>query len=100
MGVGWDKIRRWSLFGKERLMNREELLARISIDPGICFGKPCIRGHRIWVSLILDFLASGMTIPELLEQYPGLEEADILACIAYGAEMSRERYVEVRGMAG
>lgn len=76
-------------------MNREELLSRISIDPNICFGKPCIRGHRIWVSLILDFLASGMTIPELLHEYPGLVEADIYACIAYGAEMSRERYVEI-----
>lgn len=76
-------------------MNREELLSRISIDPNICFGKPCIQGHRIWVSLILDFLASGMTIPELLHEYPGLVEADIYACIAYGAEMSRERYVEI-----
>jgi len=76
-------------------MNREEQLHRISIDPNICFGKPCIRGHRIWVSLILDFLASGTTIQEILEDYPQLEEADVLACIAYGAEMSRERYVEI-----
>jgi len=76
-------------------MTREELLARISINPEICFGKPCIRGHRIWVSLILDFLASGTTIQEILEDYPQLEEADVLACIAYGAEMSRERYVEI-----
>lgn len=76
-------------------MTREELLARISIDPAICFGKPCIRGHRIWVSLILDMLAGGTTPQELLASYPELEEADILACIAYGAEMSRERYVDV-----
>ncbi len=76
-------------------MTKKELLSRISIDPNICFGKPCIRGHRIWVSLILDFLASGMTSQEILKQYPGLEEADILACIAYGAEMARERYVEI-----
>ena len=76
-------------------MRREELLSRISIDPNVCFGKPCIRGHRIWVSLILDFLASGMTIPEILEEYPGLEAADILACIAYGAEMADERYIEI-----
>jgi uncharacterized protein (DUF433 family) len=73
----------------------KKLLNRISIDPNICFGKPCIRGHRIWVSLILDLLASGMTIPNVLEEYPGIEEADVLACIAYGAEMSRERFVEV-----
>lgn len=63
-----------------------DLLSRISIDPNICFGKPCIRGHRIWVSLILDFLASGVTIESLLEEYPGIEREDILACIVYGAK--------------
>jgi len=78
-------------------MERSEVLERISIDPNICFGKTCIRGHRIWVSLILDFLASGWSIDEILENYPGLEEADIRACLAYGAEMSRERYVEIGG---
>ena len=72
-----------------------ELLDRITIDPEICHGKPCIRGHRIWVSLILDLLASGMSSQEILSDYPGLDEADIRACIAYGAEMARERYVEV-----
>jgi uncharacterized protein (DUF433 family) len=71
------------------------LLDRISVDPNVCFGKPCIRGTRIWVSLILDFLASGMTIQEIIEEYPQLTEEDIRAAIAYGAEMSRERYVEV-----
>ncbi len=76
-------------------MTKDELLSRISIDSNICFGKPCIRGHRIWVSMILDFLASGMTFQDILEDYPGLEEEDILACIAYGAEMSRERYIEL-----
>ena len=76
-------------------MTREELLQRIWIDPQRCFGKPCIRGHRIWVSLILDLLAGGYSTADVLEDYPGLEEADIQACIAYGAEMSRERYVTV-----
>jgi len=76
-------------------MNRKDLLSRISIDPKVCFGKPCIRGHRLWVSLILDFLASGMATAEILQEYSGLEEADILACIAYGAEMARERYVDI-----
>jgi len=71
------------------------LLQRVSVDPNICFGKPCIRGTRIWVSLILDFLASGMAIKEILNEYPPLTEEDIRAAIAYGAEMSRERYVEV-----
>ncbi len=77
------------------MAKREELLARISIDPNVCFGKPCIRGHRIWVSFVLDFLASGYTIQDVLKDYPGLEKEDVLACIAYGAEMSRERYIEI-----
>jgi uncharacterized protein (DUF433 family) len=76
-------------------LTREELLQRIWIDPARCGGKPCIRGHRIWVSLILDLLATGAPMSEILEQYPGLVEADILACIAYGSEMSRERYVDI-----
>lgn len=76
-------------------MTREELLQRISINPDTCFGKPCIRGHRIWVSLILDLLAAGMSIEEILEQYPGVTREDVLACIAYGSEMSRERYVDI-----
>nr|VFK68559.1 MAG: Uncharacterized conserved protein, DUF433 family [Candidatus Kentron sp. UNK]VFK73643.1 MAG: Uncharacterized conserved protein, DUF433 family [Candidatus Kentron sp. UNK] len=76
-------------------MNRTELLDRISIDPNICFGKPCIKGHRIWVSLILDYLADDWTIPEILENYPGIEEADIHACLRYDAQVSRERYVEI-----
>jgi uncharacterized protein (DUF433 family) len=78
-------------------MTREELLARISIDPSICFGKACIRGTRIWVSLVLDLLASGSSTQEILENYPGLSEEDIRACIAYGAEMSRERYLNLAG---
>lgn len=78
---------------KVRIMEREELLKRISIDPNVCFGKPCIRGTRLWVSLILDNLARGVTEEELLEEYPRLTHEDALAAIAYGAEMSRERYV-------
>lgn len=73
----------------------ENLLERISVDPNVCFGKPCIRGTRIWVSLLLDFLSSGMTIEEILEEYPSLEAADVRAAIAYGAEMSRQRFVDL-----
>jgi uncharacterized protein (DUF433 family) len=47
-----------------------QLLQRISIDPNICFGKPCVKGTRIWVSLILDFLANGMSIEEILVEIP------------------------------
>lgn len=71
------------------------LINRISVDPNVCFGKPCIRGTRIWVSFLLDLLASGMNFKEILEEYPQLTEEDIRAAIAYGAEMSRERFVEV-----
>jgi len=74
---------------------KHELLKRITIDPGKCFGKPCIRGHRIWVSLILDMLADGLTMEDGIENYPDLEREDILACIAYGSEMARERFVEI-----
>lgn len=70
-----------------------QLLERISINPNVCFGKPCIRGTRIWVSLILDYLASGMTIEEIIEEYPHLTHEDILAAIAYGAEAARERII-------
>jgi uncharacterized protein (DUF433 family) len=74
-----------------------EILSRIAVDPQVCFGKPCIRGTRIRVSLLLDFLASGATIEEILENYPQLKREDVLAAIAYGAEMSRERYVDLPG---
>jgi uncharacterized protein (DUF433 family) len=81
-------------------VTRDDLLRRISIDPNICFGKPCIKGHRIWVSLVLDLLASGWSFDQILENYPGIEEADIRACIACGAEMSRERYVDIPAGSG
>jgi uncharacterized protein (DUF433 family) len=71
------------------------LLDRISIDPRVCFGKPCIRGTRIWVSLILDFLASGETENQILAAYPQLQPDDIRAALAYAAQLARERIVPV-----
>lgn len=76
-------------------MSQHNFLSRISVDVNICHGKPCIKGHRIWVSLILDYLASGITIEEILEEYLDLEKEDILACIAYGAEMSKGSFVDL-----
>lgn len=76
-------------------MMQNNLLNRITMDPQICHGKPCIKGHRIWVSLILDYLAGGMTIDEILEEYPGIEKEDILACIAYGSEMSKGSLLDI-----
>ncbi|MBD3886698.1 DUF433 domain-containing protein [Phormidium tenue FACHB-886] len=76
-------------------MTENDLLSRISSDPNICFGKPCIRGHRIWVSMILDLLAAGETIETILAEYPSIEREDVLACIAYGAEMTRGGWMEI-----
>lgn len=76
-------------------MTHEELLQRISIDPNICFGKPSIRGHRIWVSLIIDLLASGMTVNDLIVEYPQITAEDVQACLAYASEMTRERTVHI-----
>ena len=64
------------------------LLDRISIDPNVCFGKPCIRGARIGVSLILDFLASGQSDADILSAWPNLQPEDIRAALAYAAELS------------
>ncbi|MFL9828436.1 DUF433 domain-containing protein [Rhodoplanes sp. SY1] len=72
-----------------------DLLDRITLDPAVCGGKPCIRGTRIWVSLVLDLLASGLSEAEVREEYPALSRDDILAAIAYGAEASRERVIAV-----
>ena len=76
-------------------MKRDEVLRHIWIDPVRCGGKPCIRGHRIWVSMILDFLANGETIENILADYPGITREDILACIAYGSEMARGNFMAV-----
>jgi uncharacterized protein (DUF433 family) len=71
------------------------LLERITVNPEICGGRPCIKGTRIWVSLILDFLAEGMSEAELRVEYPQLVHEDVLAAIAYGAEAARERIVPI-----
>jgi uncharacterized protein (DUF433 family) len=67
----------------------------ISIDPNICHGKPCIKGTRIWVSLIVDNLAGGASEKEIIDSYPSLTGDDIRAALAYAAEMARERYVDI-----
>ena len=72
-------------------MTRQELLRRIVVDPGICFGKPVIRGTRIWVSLIVENLAEGLTEDDLLAAYPQLTREDVRAALAYAAELTRER---------
>ncbi len=76
-------------------MERELLLKRISINPDVCFGKPCIRGTRIWVSLVVDSLADGVSETELLEVYPQLKIEDIRAALAYAAEMTRGHIIPI-----
>jgi uncharacterized protein (DUF433 family) len=80
---------------KKRTEKNHDWRSRISIKPEVCFGKPCIKGTRIWVSLILDFLAGGTSVEEIIESYPHLSREDIQACIGYGAEMARERFVSI-----
>jgi uncharacterized protein (DUF433 family) len=71
-------------------MRREELLARVTVDPKVCTGKPCIRGTRIYISIILDALAEGLTLDEIIDHYPSLTIDDIRAAVAYAAELTRE----------
>ncbi len=73
----------------------DPLLKRISIDPNVCIGKPCIKGTRIWVSFILDLLADGMTTAEIIAEYPYLEEDDIRAAIAFDAEVGKRQWADL-----
>ncbi|MEQ8531793.1 MAG: DUF433 domain-containing protein [Imperialibacter sp.] len=66
-----------------------QLLKRITVNPEICHGKPTIRNKRYTVDLILDLLSAGSTHPEILEDYPNLEEDDILACLAYATKLTK-----------
>ena len=77
------------------MADRGDLLKRISIDPNVCFGKPCIRGTRIWVSLIVENLADDVPEAEILAAYPQLKPDDIRAALAYAAEMTRERVIPI-----
>jgi len=69
----------------------EALLARLESDPGVCGGQMRIKRTRIPVTLILDALASGETIEDILRGYPSLTREDIAAALAYGARLARER---------
>lgn len=72
-----------------------DLLNRIAVDPGVCGGRPCIKGHRVWVSLVLGLLADGESIADVLREYPGLEADDVRACIAYGAKLASAHFIDV-----
>ncbi|MCC7508951.1 MAG: DUF433 domain-containing protein [Planctomycetes bacterium] len=72
------------------------LLNRISVNPAICHGKPCIRGHRIPVAVVLDRLADGESVDDLALDYPGVSRDDILACVAYAALLARGTLFELQ----
>lgn len=67
----------------------DSLLSRITIDPAVCHGKPCVRGLRYAVETILELLSSGMTHDEILADYEDLERADLLAVLANAARLAR-----------
>jgi uncharacterized protein (DUF433 family) len=69
----------------------DPLLSRITIDPSICHGKPCIRGLRYPVETLLELLCSGMTQDEILADYEDLERDDLLAAIAFAARLVQTR---------
>lgn len=68
---------------------------RITVDPTVGHGRPCVKGTRIWVSLILDLLASGSSVEDIIDQYPHITDEDVRACNSYGAAASRERFIPV-----
>jgi uncharacterized protein (DUF433 family) len=72
------------------------LLERITVDPDVRFGKPCVRGHRITVQEILEWLSSGASPLQILADYPQLEPEDFLAVYAYAAELAAGRKVSAR----
>jgi uncharacterized protein (DUF433 family) len=75
-------------------MNMDPRLARITIDPAICHGKPCIRGLRYPVEGLLELLSSGMTFDEVLADYEDLEREDLLAVLAFAARLSRTKRLQ------
>jgi uncharacterized protein (DUF433 family) len=74
-------------------MERDDLLARITIDPEVCNGKPTLRRKRITAQTILEFLSAGESREEILRQYPSLESEDIDACLAFAAWLMGRSYV-------
>ena len=74
-------------------MSEQDLLSRITTDPAICHGKPCVRGLRYPVEFLLELLSSGMTEREMLDDYDDLQREDLLAVYAFAARLSRIKSV-------
>lgn len=71
------------------------LLDRISINPKVCHGQPCVKGTRIMVWLIVQYLANGDSVEAILAAYPSLTREDVQACLTYAAEVTRERVLPI-----
>ena len=71
------------------------LLERISVDPEVCHGKPCVKGTRIMVWQVVQFLANGDSVEAILAAYPELAREDVQACLAFAAELTRERVLPI-----
>jgi uncharacterized protein (DUF433 family) len=76
-------------------MRRQSWRSRISIDPRVCGGQACIRGTRVMISLLVDYLANGDTEEQILAAYPHLRREDLRAAMHYAAELTRERVIPV-----
>ena len=75
-------------------MSSTQLLSRITVDPEICHGKPCVRGLRYPVEFLLELLSGDMTWEQILADYPDLEAEDLKAACAYGARLSQIKRVD------
>ena len=75
---------------KKKSSKKTDWRDRVSVSPNICHGKPCIKGTRIMVSIILDYLAAGESVEEILNQYPTLSADDVQAAQGYAAWLARE----------
>lgn len=76
-------------------MKQNRILERITVNPKVCHGQACIKGTRIMVWLVLECLANGDKVEDIIEAYPSLTHKDIQACLAYAAEISRERILPI-----
>jgi len=76
-----------------------KLIERITLDPNICHGKPTIRGLRYPVESILEYLSAGDSISDIIEEFDDLEEADILACLAYATKVIKTKSIVIQDIA-
>lgn len=76
--------------GYTMVMTNDELLERITIDPAVCHGQPCVRGTRVLVTVLLDGLAAGLSPAQVVEHYPSIAEDDVRAAAAYGAWLAKQ----------